>query len=384
MKKVRCIATAAFGIESVLAYEVKALGFEGVEVFNGYVEYDADLQGICRSNLWLRTAERVFVKIGSFRAETFEELFQGVKKLNWPEWLSGDSEFPVNGKSVKSKLFSVSDCQAITKKAVVECMKVHTGIDWFPEKGPKFPITVSLLKDEATLMIDTSGEGLHRRGYRSKGNEAPLKETLASALVQLSRWRPDQPLADPLCGTGTILIEAAMLARNIAPGLNRKFVSETWLVIPQALWKAEKTAAYSAIKTDLPLAIMGSDKDSQAIRTARQNAEEAGVEDCISFETKDVADFSVKATGGVIVTNPPYGERMGELGEVRELYALLGRKMKAMETWSLNAITAYEEFENAFGKKAMKNRKIYNGRIKCYYYQYPGVRHPRKEPSLGQ
>lgn len=383
MRKFRCIATAAFGIESVLAYEVKALGFDGVEVFNGYVEYDADLQGICRSNLWLRTAERVFVKMGSFKAESFEELFQGVKRLPWGEWLSGDSEFPVNGKSVKSKLFSVSDCQAITKKAIVECMKAATGIEWFPEKGPKFPITVALLKDEATLMIDTSGEGLHRRGYRAKGNEAPLKETLASALVQLSRWRPDQALMDPFCGTGTLLIEAAMMARNIAPGLNRKFVSETWPGIPAELWKTERKAAYGAIKTDLALNIIGTDKDPQAIRTARNNAEEAGVEDCITFEIRDLSSLSVQQTGGVIVTNPPYGERMGEVNEVRELYALLGRKMKNMETWSLNAITAYEDFESAYGKKAVKNRKIYNGRIKCYFYQYPGARPPRKEPTVG-
>lgn len=383
MEKIRCIATAAFGIESVLAYEIKALGFEGVEVFNGYVEYDTDLQGICKSNLWLRTAERVFVKIGAFKAESFEELFQGVKKLPWDQWLDGDSEFPVNGKSVKSKLFSVSDCQAITKKAVVECMKAKTGIEWFSEKGPKFPITVSLLKDEATLMIDTSGEGLHRRGYRVRGNEAPLKETLASALVQLSRWRSDQPLVDPFCGTGTILIEAALMARNIAPGLNRKFISETWPGIPQELWKTVRKEAYGAMKMDLPLQIVGYDKDPQAIKTARHNAEEAGVEDCITFDIQDVSALAVHGAGGTIVTNPPYGERMGELEEVRGLYELLGRKMKAMESWSLNAITAFEDFEKAYGKKATKNRKIYNGRIKCYYYQYQGVRPPRKELPVG-
>lgn len=383
MTKVRCIATAAFGIESVLAYEIKALGFQGVEVFNGYVEYDADLQGICKSNLWLRTAERVFIKIGSFKAETFEELFQGVKKLPWGDWLNGESEFPVNGKSIKSKLFSVSDCQAITKKAIVECMKANTGIEWFPENGPKFPITVALLKDEATLMIDTSGEGLHRRGYRARGNEAPLKETLASALVQLSRWRPDQMLADPFCGTGTILIEAALMARNIAPGLNRKFVSETWPGIPTELWKSERKEAYTAMKMDLPLQIMGFDKDPQAIKTARINAEEAGVEDCIVFETRDLTDFTVHGVGGVIVTNPPYGERMGEIQEVSALYETLGRKMKTMDTWSLNAITAFEDFEKVYGKKAMKNRKIYNGRIKCYFYQYPGTRPARKEFPVG-
>lgn len=383
MTKVRCIATAAFGIESVLAYEIKALGFQGVEVFNGYVEYDADLQGICKSNLWLRTAERVFIKIGSFKAETFEELFQGVKKLPWGDWLNGESEFPVNGKSIKSKLFSVSDCQAITKKAIVECMKANTGIEWFPENGPKFPITVALLKDEATLMIDTSGEGLHRRGYRARGNEAPLKETLSSALVQLSRWRPDQMLADPFCGTGTILIEAALMARNIAPGLNRKFVSETWPGIPTELWKSERKEAYTAMKMDLPLQIMGFDKDPQAIKTARINAEEAGVEDCIVFETRDLADFTVHGVGGVIVTNPPYGERMGEIQEVSALYESLGRKMKTMDTWSLNAITAFEDFEKVYGKKATKNRKIYNGRIKCYFYQYPGTRPARKEYPVG-
>lgn len=379
MKTIRCIATAAFGIESVLAHEVKALGYEGVEVHNGYVEFDSDLQGICRSNLWLRTAERVFIKVGSFKAVTFEALFQGVKALPWEAWLDGDSEFPVNGKSVKSQLFSVSDCQAITKKAIVERMKAHTGIQWFPEKGPKVPITVALLKDEATLMIDTSGEGLHRRGYRARGNEAPLKETLAAALVQLARWRPEQMLADPFCGTGTLLIEAAMIARNIAPGLSRKFISESWAVMPAELWKAERKAAYAAMRVDQPLRLMGFDKDPQAIRTARINAEEAGVEDCITFEVRELSQFSIHGLSGVIVTNPPYGERMGELQEVESLYRVLGQKMKAMETWSLNAITAFEDFEKAYGAKAAKNRKIYNGRIKCYYYQYPGVRGPRKE-----
>ncbi len=374
MESIRCVATAAFGIESVLAHEIRALGFEGVEVFNGYVEYDADLRGICRSNLWLRTAERVFIKVGAFGAESFEELFQGVKALPWERWLDGDSEFPVSGKSVKSKLFSVSDCQAITKKAVVERMKAHTGIDWFPEKGPKFPILVSLLRDQAVLLLDTSGEGLHRRGYRARGNEAPLKETLASALVQLSRWRPDQLLADPFCGTGTLLIEAAMLARNIAPGLNRKFVSETWPGIPAELWRAERREAYSAIRTELPLQLAGTDKDPQAIRTARINAEEAGVEDCVTFDVQDAAAFQPHGPGGVIVTNPPYGERMGEVQEVEALYRLLGQKMKGLEGWALNVITAYEGFEKVYGLKAQKNRKIYNGRIKCYYYQYPALR----------
>lgn len=374
MEKIRCVATAAFGIESVLAYEIKALGFEGVEVCNGYVEFDSDLLGICRSNLWLRTAERVFVKVGAFPAVTFEALFQGVKALPWELWLDENSEFPVSGKSVKSALFSVSDCQAITKKAIVERMKEHTGIAWFPEKGPRLPITVSLLRDEATLLLDTSGEGLHRRGYRVKANDAPMKETLASALVQLSRWRPDQPLVDPFCGSGTILIEAAMLARNIAPGLSRKFVSETWPVMPAELWKAERKAAYGAMNTDIILNISGSDRDAKAIRTARSNAEEAGVEEDIVFDVRDASEFLPHGSGGVIVTNPPYGERMGELEEVEALYRLLAQRMKPLEGWSLNLITAYEGFEKLYGLKAPRNRKIYNGRIKCYYYQYPAPR----------
>lgn len=374
METIRCIATAAFGIESVLAAEVKGLGFTGVEVFNGYVEYDSDLQGICRSNLWLRTAERVFIKVGAFKAETFEDLFQGVKALPWSDWLTGECEFPVNGKSVKSKLFSVSDCQAITKKAVVEHMKEKTGIAWFSEKGEKMAITVSLLKDQATLMIDTSGEGLHRRGYRAKGNDAPIKETLASALVQLSRWRSDQMLVDPFCGTGTILIEAAMMARNIAPGLGRKFASEAWTCFPETLWKAARKEAYEAMKPDVELKLVGSDIDPRAIKTARINSEEAGVEDAISFETRSLEDFSVHGNGGVIITNPPYGERMGELEEVKNLYSLLGRKARPMESWAVNVITAYENFEAAYGKKSDKNRKIYNGRIKCYFYQYKKVR----------
>ncbi len=380
MAMYRMIATAAFGIESVVADEVKALGFENVVVENGKVEFDADEKGICMANLWLRCADRVFIKISEFKATSFEALFQGVKKIEWEKYIPADGEFPVNAKSVKSQLFSLSDIQAISKKAAVDRLRTAYKIDWFQETGVKVPILVSILKDQVTVMVDTSGEGLHRRGYREHGNEAPLRETLAAALVKLSRWNPKIPLVDPMCGSGTILIEAAMIGRNIAPGLNRKFVSEQWPIMPEGVWKEVRTEAYNAVNHEVEMNIQGYDCDPRSIKQAAINSDLAGLDEDIHFQVRDVAEFSTKVKYGYVITNPPYGERLGDEEQVAALYKLMGEKLLPNDTWSFNIITAHEGFERSFGKKATKNRKLFNGKLKCYYYQYFGQRPPRVKP----
>jgi putative N6-adenine-specific DNA methylase len=374
----RMIATAAFGIESVVADEVRALGFENVTVENGKIEFDADEKGICMANLWLRSADRVFIKISEFKATSFEDLFQGVKKITWEDYIPEDGEFPVNAKSVKSQLFSLSDIQAISKKAAVERLRSVYKKDWFKETGAKVSILVAILKDVVTVMIDTSGEGLHRRGYREHGNEAPLRETMAAALIKLSRWNPKIPLVDPMCGSGTILIEAAMIGRNIAPGLNRKFACEQWSFIPAEVWKQVRTEAYAAINHDVSLNIQGYDCDPRSVKQAAINSDLAGLEDDIHFQVRDIKDFSTKVKYGYVITNPPYGERLGDAEEAAALYKLMGEKLLPNDTWSFNLITAHDGFEHAFGKKATKNRKLFNGKIKCYYYQYFGQKPPRE------
>lgn len=381
MATYRMIATAAFGIESVVADEVRALGFENVVVENGKVEFDADERGICMANLWLRCADRVFIKISEFKATSFEELFQGVKKINWEQYIPEDGEFPVNAKSVKSKLFSLSDIQAISKKAAVDRLRRAYRIDWFKETGAKVPILVAILKDVVTVMVDTSGEGLHRRGYREYGNEAPLRETMAAALVKLSRWNPKIPLVDPMCGSGTILIEAAMIGRNIAPGLNRKFACEQWPLIPAEVFKQVRTEAYNAMNHDVELSLQGYDCDPRSIKQAKINSDLAGLEEDIHFQVRDINEFSTKVKYGYIITNPPYGERLGDEEEVAALYKLMGEKLLPNDTWSFNVITAHEGFERAFGKKATKNRKLFNGKLKCYYYQYFGQKPPKVRPT---
>ena len=378
MSNYRMIATAAFGIESVVGDEVKALGFENVMIENNKVEYDSDAYGICLSNLWLRCADRVFIKLAEFKATSFEELFQGVKKIPWENFIPENGEFPVNAKSVKSTLFSLSDIQAISKKASVERLKSVYGREWFKEDGPKISIMVSILKDVVTVMIDTSGEGLHRRGYREYANEAPLRETIAAAMVKLSRWNKKIPLIDPLCGSGTILIEAAMIGKNIAPGLKRKFASEQWPILTPEMWEKARTEALNAIDEEAEMTLQGYDLDPRSIRQAAINAELAGVDDVIHLQVRDVNDFSTKIKYGYIITNPPYGERLGDAESVEKLYKMMGEKFLANDTWSFNVITAHEGFEKAFGKKATKNRKLYNGKLKCYYYQYFGPRPPRQ------
>ncbi|MBS4537652.1 class I SAM-dependent RNA methyltransferase [Clostridium sp. D2Q-11] len=377
MSKIKLIATATFGLEAVVKREVEALGFTDIEVENGKVVFSAEVEDIPKANLWLRTADRVLLLVGEFKALSFEELFEKTKALPWGEWIPEDGEFTVTGKSIKSKLYSVPDCQSIVKKAVVDKMKAKYNTEWFKETGAKYTIQVALLKDIATLTIDTSGTGLHKRGYREEAVEAPLKETLAAALVQLSFWKHDRVLLDPFCGSGTIAIEAAMIGKNIAPGLNRKFASEEWDRIPKEAWKQAKVEAFKAIEHDRELKIYASDRDKKAVDIAKDNAFKAGVDDCIDFKVRKFSTINIKNNFGVIITNPPYGERIGEKREVEELYKQMGREFKDLRTWSKYIITSDENFEKLYGKKASKKRKLYNGRIKVDYYQYFGVK-PKK------
>lgn len=377
MSKINLIASSTFGLEAVVKREILALGFENVKTYDGRVEFTGDEADIVKANLWLRCAGRVWIKMGSFTAVTFDQLFEQTKALPWGDWIPEDGKFTVIGKSVKSTLFSVSDCQAIVKKAVVEKLKQKYHTDWFDETGASYTIQVGILKDVVTLAIDTSGSGLHKRGYRENAMDAPLKETLASAMVQLSFWKKDRILLDPFCGSGTIPIEAAMLARNIAPGLNRKFACEQWERIGQQIWKEARIAAYKAIQYDVTPEIYGSDIDSQAIALAEENAVKAGVDDCIQFEVKSSRHVKLPGKYGVMITNPPYGERIGELKEVEQLYRALGELMKEDTTWSSYVITSMEYFESLFGRKADKKRKLFNGRIKTDYYQFEGPRPPK-------
>ncbi len=377
MSKLELIATATFGLEAIVAQEVKDLGYDQITVDNGKITFLADEIAICRSNLWLRTADRVRLKIGEFKAVTFDELFEKTKALPWAELLPEDAAFPVDGKSVQSTLFSISDCQAIVKKAVVESMKKRYRTAWFKEDGPLYRIEVSMLRDMATLTIDTSGPGLHKRGYRVTGSEAPLKETLAAALVLLSRWKPDITLIDPFCGSGTIPIEAAMIGQNIAPGMNRNFVSEKWPGIPQEMWREARRETHDRADYERALDLSGTDINSDLIDIARKNAFEAGVDQQIHFQTRPFAELSSKKKYGKIICNPPYGERLGSLKEADKLYKTMGKIFRNLDTWSFYILTASESFESLFGKRATKRRKLYHGNIKTHYYQYFGPRPPK-------
>lgn len=377
MQKVELIATATFGLESVVAEEVKALGYGPVQVENGKVTFTADISAIPRTNLWLRTADRVRLKIGEFKATTFDELFEKTKALPWADWITEDGTFPVEGKSVKSTLFSVPDCQAIVKKAVVESLKKTYKREWFDEQGPLYKIEVALLKDVATLTIDTSGPGLHKRGYRELIGQAPLKETMAAAMIMLSRWKPDRVFMDPFCGSGTLPIEAALIGQNIAPGMNREFVSETWPVIPKTAWREARAETHDLARYDQKLEIIGTDIDDEILKIARQNATEAGVDDLIHFQRMDVRDVRTKRKYGYLICNPPYGERLGEWKQVAKMYGEMGKTFAAMDTWSFYIITSDEQFEEHFGRTASKKRKLYNGNIKVDYYQFFGPRPPR-------
>lgn len=377
MSKIQLIATSAFGIEAVVGRELSWLGYSDQQVENGRVTFAGDEAAICRANIWLRSADRVLLKMGEFKALTFDELFEGTKALPWDEWLPENAQFPVDGKSVDSKLSSVPDCQAIVKKAIVEKLKLKYKKQWFDENGPLYRIEVGLLKDIATLTVDTTGPGLHKRGYRTLNTGAPLKETLAAALLMISRWKPDRALIDPFCGSGTIPVEAALIAGNIAPGAKRSFSAEGWQQTPAGLWSKAREEAGDKARKVPDLRIQGSDIDDEAISLARYHATQAGVSQDIHLQRLPVADISSRYKYGFIVCNPPYGERLGEMSEVERLYKELGGIFKDFETWSFYVITSHPRFEALVGRRADKKRKLYNGRIQCNYYQFYGPPPPK-------
>lgn len=366
------IATAAMGIEAIVAKEVRELGYEP-KTENGKVTFSAPISAIPRCNLWLRTADRIKIQIGSFKAETFDELFEATKALPWEDFIPEDGQFPVIGKSHKSKLHSVPDCQAIVKKAVAERLKLkHCVASRMPETGAMYKIEVALHKDIATLTIDSSGVGLHKRGYRVDQGEAPLKETLAAALILLTNWRADEPFIDPFCGSGTIPIEAALIGQNIAPGFNREFASEEWDFINQKYWDEAFQEVEDLAKYDQKLSITGSDINHQMINISKRNALEAGLVDLITWKQMQVKDLTIQGDNGYLIGNPPYGHRIGDKEEVSQIYRDLGKIMQAHPSWSVYILTADEQFESAYGKQATKKRKLFNGFIRTDYYQYFG------------
>jgi len=376
--KLELIATATFGLEAVVKREIENLGYKISLSEDAKISFVGDERAVVRANLWLRSADRVLIKMAEFKALEFEDLFQQTKAIHWEEWIPPDGRFTVSGTSVKSKLHSVPACQSIVKKAVVERLKEFYGLDHFAETGADYPIKVTILKDRATITLDTSGAGLHKRGYRINDVAAPIKETLAAAMVQLSFWKEGRLLVDPCCGSGTIPIEAAMIGKNIAPGLNRKFVSEEWEAISPSLWQEERRTAFEAIKQEAEIRIHASDIDPKAILAAQENAAEAGVDDVIEFRTLDIAKLRTQEPGGIIITNPPYGERIGEKKEIDKIYKSLHVFFKENPTWSLFLVTTDKNFENSVMERpAERRRKLYNGRLEVCYYQFHGVKGPK-------
>lgn len=381
MEKLELIAPCHFGLEAVLKREIQDLGYEIINVEDGRVTFAGDASAICRANVFLRTAERVLLKVGSFKAVTFDELFERTKEILWEKYIPEDGKFWVaKAASVKSKLFSPSDIQSIMKKAMVNRMKQHYHIDWFEENGASYPVRVFLMKDIVTVGIDTSGVSLHKRGYRQLSSKAPITETLAAALILLTPWKKDRIFIDPFCGSGTFPIEAAMIAANIAPGMNRSFTAEEWTnLIPRKLWYEAVDEANSLIDDDIEVDIQGYDIDGEVVKAARENAREAGVEHLIHFQERAVKDLRHPKKYGFIITNPPYGERLEEKSALPALYREFGESFKKLDSWSAYMITSYEETERYFGRKADKNRKIYNGMLKTYFYQFLGPKPPRRK-----
>lgn len=360
--------------------EILDLGYEVSQVEDGRVTFIGDAEAICRANIFLRTTERVLLKVGSFHAETFEDLFQGTRAIPWEEYLPKDAKFWVaKASSIKSKLFSPSDIQSIMKKAMVERMKKAYGIEWLPENGASFPLRVFLHKDTVTVALDTTGESLHKRGYRTLTSKAPITETLAAALIMLTPWKSDRILVDPFCGSGTFPIEAAMIAANMAPGMNREFLSEDWKhLIPRKCWYDAMDEANDLVDLSVQTDIQGYDIDGDIVRAARANAKAAGVDELIHFQQRSVSDLSHPKKYGFLITNPPYGERIEDKKNLPELYKTIGERFAELDSWSAYIITAYEDTERYFGRKADKNRKIYNGMMKTYFYQFLGPKPPRK------
>ncbi len=381
MNTFELIVPCHFGLEAVMKKEILDLGYEVSQVEDGRVTFIGDAEAICRANIFLRTTERVLLKVGSFRAETFEELFQGTRAIPWEEYLPKDAKFWVaKASSIKSKLFSPSDIQSIMKKAMVERMKKAYGIEWFPESGACFPLRVFLHKDTVTVALDTTGESLHKRGYRTLTSKAPITETLAAALIMLTPWKSDRILVDPFCGSGTFPIEAAMIAANMAPGMNREFLSEDWKhLIPRKCWYDAMDEANDLVDLSVQTDIQGYDIDGDIIRAARANAKAAGVDELIHFQQRPVSGLSHPKKYGFLITNPPYGERIEEKKNLPELYKTIGERFAALDSWSAYIITAYEDTERYFGRKADKNRKIYNGMMKTYFYQFLGPKPPARK-----
>ena len=381
MEKIELIAPCHFGLESVLKREIQDLGYEISSVEDGRVSFWGDAQAVCDANVFLRTAERVLLKVGSFKAETFDELFEKTKALPWEDYIPKNGKFWVaKAASVKSKLFSPSDIQSIMKKAMVERLKLKYKIQWFTEDGASYPIRVFLMKDIVTIGIDTTGTSLHKRGYRQMTVKAPITETLAASLIMLTPWKQDRILVDPFCGSGTFPIEAAMMAANIAPGMNRSFTAEEWTnLIPKRAWYDAVEEANDIMDTNIDVDIQGYDLNPDAVKAARQNAKDAGVDHLIHFQERAVKDLRHPKKYGFIITNPPYGERLEEKRDLPALYREFGESFKRLDTWSAYMITSYEDAEKYFGRKADKNRKIYNGMLKTYFYQFQGPKPPRRD-----
>ncbi len=384
METIQLVAPCHFGMEAVLKREIYDLGYDITKVEDGRVTFEGDLETICRSNIFLRTAERVMVQIGRFRATTFDELYENMKALPWEDWIPQDGKFWVKkASSVKSKLFSASDIQSICKKAMVDRLKMTYHTDWFKEDGASFPVRIFLLKDEVTVALDTTGDPLHKRGYRTWTSKAPISETLAAALIMLTPWRADRILVDPFCGSGTFLIEAAMMAANIAPGMSRSFTAEAWThLIPKQMWYDVVEEAEEMVDTDISCDLQGYDIDPDMIRIARANAKQAGVDHLIHFQQRDVADLKHSKKYGFIITNPPYGERLEDKKDLPALYTTIGQVYRDLDAWSMYLITSYEEAERYIGRKADKNRKLYNGMIRTYFYQFMGPKPPKKKDRV--
>lgn len=380
MNRLELIAPCHFGLEAVLKRELQDLGYEIASVEDGRITFYGDADAICRANIFLRTAERVLLKVGSFKAETFDELFEKTKSIPWENYIPENGKFWVTkASSIKSKLFSPSDIQSIMKKAMVERMKKQYHKEWFAEDGASYPVRVFFMKDIVTIGIDTSGVSLHKRGYRQLSSKAPITETLAAALILLTPWRKDRILVDPFCGSGTFPIEAAMIAANIAPGMNRSFTAEKWEnIIPRKSWYQAVDEANDLVDDQIEVDIQGYDIDADVVKAARENAEDAGVDHLIHFQQRAVKDLRHPKKYGFIITNPPYGERLEEKENLPDLYRELGESFRKLDSWSAYMITSYEDAEKYFGRKADKNRKIYNGMLKTYFYQFLGPKPPRK------
>ena len=383
MERFELIAPCHFGLEAVMKREILDLGYEVSQVEDGRVTFIGDAEAVCRANIFLRTTERILLKVGSFKAETFEELFQGTRAIPWEQYIPRDGKFWVaKASSIKSRLFSPSDIQSIMKKAMVERMKGAYGITWFPEDGASYPLRVFLYKDVVTVAMDTSGDSLHKRGYRTLTSKAPITETLAAALLMLTPWKPDRILVDPFCGSGTFPSEAAMMAANMAPGMNREFLAEDWKnLIPKKCWYEAMDEANDLVKNDISVDIQGYDIDGEIVRAARANAAAAGVDHLIHFQQRPVSQLSHPKKYGFLITNPPYGERIEDKENLPELYRTIGERFAALDSWSAYIITAYEDTERYFGRKADKNRKIYNGMMKTYFYQFMGPKPPSRNPG---